>query len=206
MARETSAITYAVSKLTNVSGNVVGVDISGQDAEMFEVSMGAPNAKKQATAVLKLKIDETYSTSKSYKLQLDFLLDNGITVSSSVLTVKVSSSAIKLVGSPKVVNVYQSQSRARIVYYDLQVTSPVGAKIDSVQLGKLNAAQQAFKDVCSVYTDVADDGMSARVKLVIRDVGALGVNKTYTLPLEIWAEGQLTTTPAKLSMSVKVLK
>lgn len=206
VVRETSAITYAVTKLTNVSGNVVGVDISGQDAEMFQVSMGTPNAKKQATAVLKLKSDESYSTSKSYKLQLDFLLDNGITVSSSVLTVKVSSSAIKLVGSPKVVNVYQSQSRSRIVYYDLRVTSPVGAKIDSVQLGKLNAAQQAFKDVCNVYTDVADDGMSARVKLVIRDVGALGVNKTYTLPLEIWAEGQLTTTPAKLSMSVKVLK
>ena len=205
VVRDSSAITYTLTKLNNVSGKVVSVDKSGQDADSFEVSF-AGYTKGQPTAVLKLKSDETYYTAKTYKLQLDFLLDNGITVSTNALSVKVTSSAIRLVSSPKTVNVYQSQSKLRMVFYDMSITAPVGARIDSVQLGKLNAQQQAFMDVCSYYTEIAADGQSARVKLVIQDVKSLGVNKTYTLPLEVWADGQLTSTPAKLNMSVKVLK
>ena len=205
VARDTDAITYTLTRLTNVVGQAVDVELVGDDAEKFNYSAVEYNTKGQPVVRVWLKDGESYATNLTYKIILRFTLDSGIKVDTNVLNLRVSSTALRLVGTPKQVNVYQSQSRMRIVYYNVNVTAPVGADISEIRLGKLNAQQQAFVDVATPYFSYNADG-SATVKLVIRDTGKLAANKTHTLPLEVFAYGQATATPAKLNLSVKVLK
>lgn len=206
--RDTSAITYTLTKLTNISGNVVDVAISGQDASKFDVSFAGLNTKGQPMAQLTLRQGESYNTTKTYKVQLDFVLDSGIVVSTAALNVKVSNTALKLSGTPKVVNVYQSQSRARILYYYVDIIAPPGAAVESISFGDVGLLQNSIiNEDTNVSYVLSADGRQVTIKVVLKDTSKLGINKTYKLPLLVKAVGQAENVAnAKFDMSLKVLK
>ena len=205
---DTSEIIYTVSRLNNVSGTVTGVSLSGPDKDLFAVSFGGYDAKGLPFAVL-TSTESSYATNVTYKIQLDFTLDNNpdLVVSSPMQNVRVTNTALRLAATPKVINVYQSQSRARIISYTISAVTPAGARIGSVALGDVGVLQSSLVDEEANVYFVYNDNGSVTVKVVLKDTSKLSANRTYTLPLLIRAEGQASNTAdAKLSLSLKVFK
>ncbi len=207
--RETSAITYTITKLTNVVGDVMQVNLIGQDAAMFQLASNKPvlNAKGQPTVELKLIESAEYSTKDTYKVKLSITLDSGIVVNTGELSVKVANTAIKL-KTPAAQTVYQSQSTTRALLYTVELTSPVSARIGSVSLGDIPAQLQQALTKNSATFDLSADGRYLTVRVLFKDTSALSAGKTYTLPLLIKAEGcdPLNTKDVKVNLSIKTAK
>lgn len=215
--RDTSAITYTLTKLTNISGEVLGVRLSGQNADMFEVELGEINAKGQPTAKLKLKDGEDYDTKTTYKVQLDFILrstySENLVVSTNVLSVKVISSPLKLAVVTKQQNIFQSQSRSRTVYYTVKLNGPAGVSISpAIETGSTGLLRLSLVDYTSnirfVYSSegIVDSEGNMTIAVTIKDTSKLNANKSYTLPLLISAEGAAANAATKLNLTLKVFK
>ncbi|MBQ4652011.1 MAG: Ig-like domain-containing protein, partial [Oscillospiraceae bacterium] len=206
--RSTSGISYTLTKLSNVVGNVVSAEPTGQHASMFELEELEPNAKGQFRVMLRLKDGVAVSTKASYKVQISYTLDTGIVVNTAVLTVKVSNTSLKLSAVPATQNIYQSQSRTRIVKYRVNLTSPVNAEIAKVSFGSVGLLQRSLvNEATNVWTEISEDGSYVDVYVRIKDTSALSAGKSYTLPLIIEAEGKAENIAAtKLSLKLKVLK
>lgn len=215
--RDTSAITYTLTKLTNISGEVLGVRLSGQNADMFDVELGEINAKGQPTAKLKLKDGKDYDTKATYKVQLDFILrstySENLVVSTNVLNVKVISSPLKLAVVTKQQNIFQSQSRSRTVYYTVKLNGPAGVSISpAIETGSTGLLRLSLVDYTSnirfVYSPegIVDSEGNMTIAVTIKDTSKLNANKSYTLPLLISAEGGAANAATKLNLTLKVFK
>ena len=206
--RESTGITYTLTKLTNIVGNIARAELIGQDADMFELEPIEANAKGQYRVMLKLKDGVEVSTKLSYKVQIKYTLDTGITVNSGVLTVKVSSTAPKLTANPATQTIFQSQSRTRVVCYTVNLTSPANAEIGKISTGSVGVLQRSLvNEDTNITISYSPDGKSANVYVTIKDTSALAAGKTYTLPLVIEVEGKATNAAAtKLNLQLKVAK
>ena len=178
------------------------------DISMFELEELEPNAKGQFRVMLRLKDGVAVSTKSSYKVQISYTLDTGIVVNTAVLTVKVSNTSLKLSAIPATQNIYQSQSRTRIVKYRVNLTSPINAEIAKVSFGSVGLLQRSLvNEATNVWTEISADGSYVDVYVRIKDTSALSAGKSYTLPLIIEAEGKAENIAAtKLSLKLKVLK
>ena len=207
-ARSTGGITYTLTKLNNVTGEVVDVRLEGPDKDLFELVNPSFNAKGQPMVTLRLKEDAEVSTKASYQVKLVGILDSGIEVPTANQTVRVTQSALKFTVSPKVQNSYQSQSKQREIYYHLELTAPVGAEIGSVSIGDVGLLQSALVDETeNIFVDFSDDGTAATVVVTLKDTSKLSAGKTYTLPLLLTAKGQATNVaPTKVNLSLKAMK
>ena len=125
-----SEIVYT-PKLTNAAGTITGVQLTGEDAKLFnaEVVDGLVHLKLAESG-------ENYFTKKTYKVTpIVTLLGKDIT--GPTLSIKVTQSTLKLAKLPNL-TVYQSQTTPLSV--KLAVTSPANAKIRDVQLNAKTTA------------------------------------------------------------------
>lgn len=118
-------------KLTNATGTITDVQLTGEDAKLFNVEV------VDGLVHLKLaKSGENYATKKTYKVTpVVTLLGKDIT--GPTLSIRVTQSALKLAKLPNR-TVYQSQTAPLAV--KLAVTSPANAKIGDVQLNAKTTA------------------------------------------------------------------
>jgi hypothetical protein len=197
-------ITYTVTKLNNVVGEVTGVELIGRDAGLFDLGDLGTNAKGQRTVELKLKTDGSYSTKTTYSVQLQFTLKSGITVKSQALNLKVTQPAIKAKATPTTRTVYQAQSTSRVITYQLSLSSPTGAKIGDVTIGSTTALKNAVESITAV---VNKDG-TATVTVKLKDPSKLTANKSYTIPVTIKPADQASNlnVSTKLNLTLKAMK
>ena len=134
-----SEIVYT-PKLTNATGTITGVQLTGEDAKLFnaEVVDGLVHLKLAESG-------ENYSTKKTYKVTpIVTLLDKDIT--GPTLSVKVTQSALKLA---KIPNQTVSLSHPGDLTVYVQITSPVWADIDRMKLDDKSSA--AFRDAFECF-------------------------------------------------------
>jgi len=192
-----SAITYTISKLTNIAGVPEDAWLEGEGAELFDVEL----TEDGSAAVVKLREDVTYEKGKSYKLQLVFDIF-GQEVSAKV-TVKVNQSSLKF-ASMKALNLYQSNTRLGCV---LTVTAPEGARIQDITLGSKTAKQflNALGEDALTFVEL-DDG-TVVVSFQIQNPGYLTYGKSYSVYLDITPEGNASNVkPTQLKLTVKTFK
>lgn len=222
-----SFITYSLTKLTNISGEVLSVALDGQDAAKFAVGATAGgqftegavglNAKGQTTAELHLKDGESYATNVTYKLRLAFTLkgvdDSEHTVLTPVLSVKLTSTPLKLAVVTKQQSIFQSQSRMRTVYYTVKFNGPEGVNISNViETGSTGLLRLSLVDYASNIRfvqsaeGIVDSEGNMTIAVTIKDTSKLNANKTYTLPLLINVEGGAVNAATKLNLTLKVFK
>ena len=143
-----SEIVYT-PKLTNATGTITDVQLTGEDANLFNVEV------VDGLVHLKLaKSGENYATKKTYKVMpVVTLLGKDITA--PTLSIKVTQCALKLAKLPNR-TVYQSQTAPLAV--KLAVTSPANAKIGDVQLSaKTTAAlRNALENAGGIQADEAN--------------------------------------------------
>ena len=206
-----SAIIYTLTKLTNIIGTAESVALAGADADKFTVSLDdAPNAKGQQTVTLKLKEDGTYSTAATYKIQLLFNLA-GITapITTPILSVKVTQSALKLTAAPTAAAAYQSQAAETKLRYTLTLTSPTGAKIGSIALNAATTAdlRRALGINGAIETTIAADGRSAAIDVSFKDTSKIKVGATYTVLLDVTPVGNASNAKnTQVKVTVKVYR
>ena len=195
-----SALTYTVSRMNNCSGSVEGVSLAGADADKFTVRL-VPDAAKP-TAELTMKPGISYSTKTAYKVQLVFRTC-GRDVASSVLTVKVSQSALKFT-KPSGSALYRQSQTVPLTH---TVTATSGL-IGEIRLNEnrtspdfLSAlADDGFECVCSA------DGTQAVLTFRITRPANLIRNKSYTVYLDVIPVNcAVDKAPTTLKLTVKVL-
>jgi hypothetical protein len=199
-----TGITYTLSRLNNVVGEVTGVELIGKDAEKFDIGTLETNAKGQRTVVLKLKADESYATNVTYSVQLQYTLVGGAVVKSQTLNLRVSQPGIRVTATPTTRTVYQSQSLDRVITYKLSIASPAGTKIGKVDVSVPTALQSAVE---SITADLKEDG-TATVTVKLSDPSKLTANKSYTIPVTITPADQATNMNAttRLNLTLKAMK
>ena len=124
-----SEIVYT-PKLTNATGTITGVQLTGEDAKLFNAEV------VDGLVHLTMKADCEYATKKTYKVMPVVTL-SGAEIEGPTLSVKVTQSAMKLAKLPNL-TVYQSQATPLSV--KLAVTSPANAEIGDVQLNAKTTA------------------------------------------------------------------
>lgn len=195
-----SALTYTVSRMNNCTGIVEDVTLAGADADKFTVRL-VPDAAKP-TAELTMKPDISYSTKTAYKVQLVFRTC-GRDVASSVLTVKVSQSALKFT-KPSGSALYRQSQTVPLTH---TVTATSGL-IGEIRLNEnrtspdfLSAlADDGFECVCSA------DGTQAVLTFRITRPANLIRNKSYTVYLDVIPVNcAVDKAPTTLKLTVKVL-
>ena len=125
-----SEIVYT-PKLTNAAGTITGVQLTGEDAKLFnaEVVDGLVHLKLAESG-------ENYSTKKTYKVMpIVTLLDKDIT--GPTLSVKVTQGAIKLA---KIPNQTVSKSSPEDLTVNIKIISPANAEIRDVRLNAKTTA------------------------------------------------------------------
>ena len=134
-----SEIVYT-PKLTNATGTITGVQLTGEDAKLFNAEV--------VDGLVHLKLAESganYSIKKTYKVMpVVTLLDKDIT--GPTLSVKVTQGAMKLA---KIPNQTVSLSHPGDLTVYVQITSPVWADIDRMKLDDKSSA--AFRDAFECF-------------------------------------------------------
>ena len=188
-----SAVLYTITKMTNISGELEGVSLMGVDADLFDVELVEGSAQPQVK--LTLKPGQDYSTSKTYKVQLDLTIC-GQHVQTKALSFRVTQSKLKIT-VPKTVTVYQYQSVP--VEVALQVAAP--AEIWYVELGSKTTA--GLKEAIGEVTLMADN----RVLLQLADSSKLTKGKSYTLYLDVTPVNNAeNVVPTQVKVNIKVSK
>ena len=177
--------------MTNISGEVEGVSLAGNDARLFHVELVEGSAKPQVR--LSLLPGQEYATNKPYKVQLELSVC-GQDVLSKELSIRVTQSKLK-VTVPKTVNYYLSQTAPLEI--PLQVAAP--AEIWHAELGSKSSAElkKAITEV-----DVTEDG---RILLTMDAMAGLTKGKSYTLCLDVTpANNAENVAPTQVKLNIKV--
>ncbi len=180
-----SEIRYTVSKINNASGPVTGVYLDGPDADLFDYCFN-----ENGTVSLKLVSGVDYSIKQTYKVQFVFSIC-GVEVSSSVVSFKVTQSALKLNMTPAKCTLYQSQTTPLTLRVAL--TDPETATMETITLGE-KSSQEFVNALGADPMDVtiAEDGRSAIVEFDIRNAANLQFGKSYVIYLDVTAVGSAT--------------
>ena len=188
-----SAIAYTVTKVNNCLGTVEGVDLVGQDGDLFQADLDTSGGKP--LVLLRLLPGESYATNKTYKVQFRFAVC-GREVLSSVLSVKVTQTALK-VTAPKTAVYYLSQSGP------LRCSLKANLPLESVALSARNAKE--FQQALGGQENLRLTGN--RVEFKLTNPGALTAGKSYSVQLELTPENAAENTkPATIKLTVKVMK
>ena len=188
-----SAIAYTVTKVNNCLGTVEGVDLVGQDGDLFQVNLDTSGVKP--IVLLRLLPGESYATNKTYKVQFRFAVC-GREVLSSVLSVKVAQTALK-VTAPKTAVYYLSQSGP------LRCSLKANLPLESVALSARTAKE--FQQALGGQENLRLTGN--RVEFKFTNPGALTAGKSYSVQLELTPENAAENTkPTTIKLNVKVMK
>ena len=171
-----SEIVYT-PKLTNCLGAPTAVELTGDDAGLFHVSLDSEGKIHLTLA----KSGEHYSTKTAYKVT-PVLTACGQKITGAALSVKVTQSAFKLAKLPNR-TVFTTQTTA--LMQQLVVASPAGAKIGSVALNAKTTA--ALREAVETAGGIGFDSQSG---MIIVPSGAFTNLKPgrYTLILDVEPE------------------
>lgn len=200
-----SAIAYTVKKITNAVDTIEEEDIklTGEHGSLF-----AWERNEAGQILLKTRPDQEYSTKQKYKVQFEFNIC-GQKILSSVLTVKVTQSALKF-SAPKYTYFYQSQTTP--LKTTIRLTAPEGATLSGENISinaKKSAAFLAALRTDGMEVNVSEDGRSADLTFRLRSAGRLTYGKSYTVVLDILPDhcaSNLQAKPTQVKLTVKVLK
>ena len=118
----------------------------------------------------------------------------------------MTQSALKLSSPQATQTFYQSQSRSRWVNYVVNIQTPSGAAIESIEVGDIRLWQNALKDMASDI-DFSVSGNSAVVRVRLADTSKLVAGKTYTLPLLVTpAASADNVAPTRINLTLSVKK
>ena len=189
-----SEIVYT-PKLTNCLGAPTAVELTGDDAGLFHVSLDSEGKIHLTLA----KSGKHYSTKTAYKVT-PVLTACGQKITGAALSVKVTQSAFKLAKLPNR-TVFTTQTTA--LMQQLVVAGPAGAKIGSVTLNAKTTA--ALREAVETAGGIGFDAQSG---MIIVPSGAFTNLKPgrYTLILDVTpANTVLDTKPtqAKLTLTVR---
>lgn len=189
-----SEIVYT-PKLTNCLGAPTAVELTGDDAGLFHVSLDSEGKIHLTLA----KSGKHYSTKTAYKVT-PVLTACGQKITGAALSVKVTQSAFKLAKLPNR-TVFTTQTTA--LMQQLVVAGPAGAKIGSVALNAKTTA--ALREAVGTAGGI---GFDAQTGMITVPSGAFTNLKPgrYTLILDVTpANTVLDTKPtqAKLTLTVR---
>ena len=188
-----SAIAYTVTKVNNCLGTVEGVDLVGQDGDLFQADLDTSGVKP--LVLLRLLPGESYATNKTYKVRFRFAVC-GREVLSSVLSVKVTQTALK-VTAPKTAVYYLSQSGP------LRCSLKANLPLEGVALSARTAKE--FQQALGGQENLRLTGN--RVEFKLTNPGALTAGKSYSVQLELTPENAAENTkPATIKLTMKVMK
>ena len=189
-----SEIVYT-PKLTNCLGAPTAVELTGDNAGLFNVSLDSEGKIHLTLA----KSGEDYSTKTAYKVT-PVLTACGKKITGAALSVKVTQSAFKLAKLPNR-TVFTTQTTA--LMQQLVVASPAGAKIGSVALNAKTTA--ALREAVETAGGI---GFDAQSRMIIVPSGAFTNLKPgrYTLILDVTPANTvpgIKPTQAKLTLTVR---
>lgn len=171
-----SEIVYT-PKLTNCLGAPAAVELTGDNADLFHVSLD-PKGKIHLTLA---KSGENYSTKTTYKVT-PVLTVCGQKITGAVLSVKVTQSAFKLAKLPNR-TVFTTQSTN--LTQKFTVASPAGAKMAGVTLNAKTTA--ALREAVRTAGGIRFDTRSGRITVPSGAFANLKPGK-YTLILDVKPE------------------
>lgn len=189
-----SEIVYT-PKLTNCLNAPTAVELTGDDAGLFHVSLDSEGKIHLTLA----KSGEDYSTKTAYKVT-PVLTACGQKITGAALSVKVTQSAFKLAKLPNR-TVFTTQTT--VLMQQLVVASPAGAKIGSVALNAKTTA--ALREAVETAGGIGFDAQSG---MIIVPSGAFTNLKPgrYTLILDVTPANTvpgIKPTQAKLTLTVR---
>ncbi len=189
-----SEIVYT-PKLTNCLGAPAAVELTGDNAGLFNVSLDSEGKIHLTLA----KSGENYSTKTTYKVT-PVLTACGQKITGTALSVKVTQSAFKLAKLPNR-TVFATQTTA--LMQQLVVASPAGAKIGSVALNAKTTA--ALREAVETAGGIGFDSQSGMITVPSGAFTNLKPGR-YTLILDVTPANTvpgIKPTQAKLTLTVR---
>ena len=189
-----SEIVYT-PKLTNCLGAPTAVELTGDNADLFHVSLDSEGKIHLTLA----KSGENYSTKTTYKVT-PVLTACGQKITGAALSVKVTQSAFKLAKLPNR-TVFTTQTTA--LTQQLVVASPAGAKIGSVTLNAKTTA--ALREAVETAGGIGFDPQSGMITVPSGAFTNLKPGR-YTLILDVTPANTVSDTKptqAKLTLTVR---
>ena len=189
-----SEIVYT-PKLTNCLGAPAAVELTGDDAGLFNVSLDSEGKIHLTLA----KSGDHYSTKTAYKVT-PVLTACGQKITGAALSVKVTQSAFKLAKLPNR-TVFTTQTTA--LMQQLVVASPAGAKIGSVALNAKTTA--ALREAVETAGGIGFDAQSGMITVPSGAFTNLKPGR-YTLILDVTPANTvpgIKPTQAKLTLTVR---
>lgn len=189
-----SEIVYT-PKLTNCLGAPTAVELTGDNADLFHVSLDSEGKIHLTLA----KSGEHYSTKTTYKVT-PVLTACGQKITGAALSVKVTQSAFKLAKLPNR-TVFTTQTTA--LMQQLVVASPAGAKIGSVALNAKTTA--ALREAVETAGGIGFDSQSGMITVPSGAFTNLKPGR-YTLILDVTPANTvpgIKPTQAKLTLTVR---
>lgn len=189
-----SEIVYT-PKLTNCLGAPTAVELTGDDAGLFNVSLDSEGKIHLTLA----KSGEDYSTKTAYKVT-PVLTACGQKITGAALSVKVTQSAFKLAKLPNR-TVFTTQTTA--LMQQLVVASPAGSKIGSVALNARTTA--ALREAVETAGGIGFDAKSGMITVPSGAFTNLKPGR-YTLILDVTPANTvpgIKPTQAKLTLTVR---
>lgn len=189
-----SEIVYT-PKLTNCLGAPTAVELTGDNADLFHVSLDSEGKIHLTLA----KSGEDYSTKTAYKVT-PVLTACGKKITGAALSVKVTQSAFKLAKLPNR-TVFTTQTTA--LMQQLVVASPAGAKIGDVTLNAKTTA--ALREAVETAGGIGFDSQSGMITVPSGAFTNLKPGR-YTLILDVTPANTvpgIKPTQAKLTLTVR---
>ena len=189
-----SEIVYT-PKLTNCLGAPTAVELTGDNAGLFHVSLDSEGKIHLTLA----KSGEDYSTKTAYKVT-PVLTACGQKITGAALSVKVTQSAFKLAKLPNR-TVFTTQTTA--LMQQLVVASPAGVKIGSVALNAKTTA--ALRETVETAGGIGFDAQSGMITVPSGAFTNLKPGR-YTLILDVTPANTvpgIKPTQAKLTLTVR---
>ena len=189
-----SEIVYT-PKLTNCLGAPTAVELTGDNADLFHVSLDSEGKIHLTLA----KSGENYSTKTTYKVT-PVLTACGQKITGAALSVKVTQSAFKLAKLPNR-TVFTTQTTA--LMQQLVVASPAGAKMGTVALNAKTTA--ALREAVETAGGIGFDAQSGMITVPSGAFANLKPGR-YTLILDVTPANTvpgIKPTQAKLTLTVR---
>ena len=178
---------YYTPKLTNVSGTITGVSLSGSNAEAFRADLLADN-RIRLTLAHTQNSNAKITANTKYSLQFCFTLDN----------------SLLLMAYPTTVSIKPIQSKAKITASSTKLTMDYFEK----ELDFLLTQPETAEIERVVLADTQNFNYSYDAKaLTLKDNHNLTAGKTYTLQFNIFCKTEAkTTNPVTVKIKVTIPK
>ncbi len=180
-------------KMNGVSGDIVGVRLTGRDAHLFTAEMNT-----QGKTIIKARQNAAYITKYAYKLQLAYTLKSGnreYTVISKPLSIKVKQASVKL--NTNLASTYLYQGAENSLNLNVSAVNVKGGKL------KVGDVEIVETKIMKGVFDVSYSETAGCYQLSLKDSSKVKKGKTYSVKLNVRLAEQADNEKNKI-VTVKV--